>query len=156
MAKYAMNQIEGMLHVSKHALDDELEKQPQVMYSISEAVAEHYADYMRMQDWLDVCEAELYIKFKNGTEKITADEVKARIQIDSQRRSLFASVCVEQALHHKWQGLMEAWKQRGFALKSLSDLALANYFATDTTYETNRKAVQSSFEKRPVMGRRGT
>lgn len=156
MAMYAMNQIEGMLAIKKHLLDDELEKQPQVMYSISEAVAEHYADYMRVQDELDVCEAELYIKIKRGSEKSTVDEVKSLIQTDSHRRALFSRVCAEQALHHKWQGLLEAWKQKGFALKSLADLALANYFSTDTAYDKNRKAVSDSFEKRPVMRRRDT
>ena len=149
-----MNQIEPMLHISKNLLDDELEKQSQVMYSISEAVAEHYTDYMRVKDALEVCEAGLYVDIKRDTAKITADEVKSTIQIDPERRALFARVCTEQRLHQKWLGLLEAWKQRGFALKSLADLAVANYYTVDTTYADNRKLVGDSIAKRPVMRRR--
>ena len=153
MEALTLNQIEAMLKIDKHRLDDELEKQSQILYNITESLAERTYAYNMAKDELEKHEAEMFIRCKDRNSKSTRDEILAEIALDDDRIELFAKLCVQERLVQKWQGMQDSWKQRGFALKALADLAIANYYSVDTTYENNRKIIADSKQTTPSRRR---
>jgi len=152
-----MNQVIPMLPINKHGLDDELEKQAQTAFNISQNVARSSFELREVDDRLEKYEAELYITLRressDQSRKMTVEEIKCAIQEDHRRGELQASASAYRRVHEEWLGLSEAWKQRGFALKSLADLAVANYYEVDTTYENNRKVIAESRQSRQPVRR---
>ena len=146
---FTQNQIIPMLKINKHRLDDELELQPQISHDISDSVAAANARLASLKESLSTYEAELLLDIKAGPEKLSAPEVAAMVETDQERKLRMSKFMAAKKEYESWVGLLEAWKQRGFALKTLADLYLAGYYVVTggghtQEYSSNRAALSEA------------
>lgn len=138
---YDLNQLRNQLRINRHRLDEELELQPYVAEQISREVATLNSRQLEAKEELARVEARLYLNLRDGADKITANEIDAKVKRDRDRIQANGSY---QALRHEyevWLGMQDAWRQRGFAIKNLCELFCADYFAqTQTSVTTDIRA----------------
>lgn len=129
----SIDRYRAMLQIVKHRLDDELEIQPQVMQRIATQVVIHNSRMLQAKEDLAQLEARLLLDYKDSDEKITVQMINAKIMRSPARISAWQKYQEARATHEDWVGLLDAWKGKGFALKTLSDLYQAQYFSVDYT-----------------------
>jgi hypothetical protein len=118
-----------MLPVHKHRLDDELEIQAQIMEQISTEVIRLNARLLECKQALEKIEGRLLLDFKDDDgPKLNAAQVDAKIKRDSGRVTAWQAYLQALSDHGKWQGLLDAWRQKGFSIKTLADLYASQYF----------------------------
>lgn len=157
------------LKVDKHDLDGELEVQAQYQDEIADQLALANTRMLAAKDDLAREEARLFISLKRGEDKMTNEVVNARIRTDEDRSRLFESFQSAREAHEAWQGLYEAWRQRGYSIKTLADLYAAQYFAItsvsggssfpgpifrDDTVAARRQAIQEASKTQDIIRRR--
>ena len=124
----AYDQYRAMLPTNKHRLDDELEMQAQVMEDISSEVVKQNQRVQTTKLSLDQIEARLAANIRDDEARITAAQVEGKVKRDPEwikARQLYVSAVAD---HGQWLGLLEAWRQKGYSIKTLADLYAAQYF----------------------------
>jgi hypothetical protein len=124
-----IEQYRQMLRVNKHRLDDELEMQAEILDQISASVVLAASRVADAKDELAKVEGALGDGFRDDDVKLTVAQVDARVRRDPQRVRAFERYHAQRAEHEAWAGLYDAWKQKGYSIKTLADLYAANYFA---------------------------
>ncbi len=64
---------------------------------------------------------------------MTVGAVDAKVKRDSGRIDKWEAYQRARATHEAWQGLLDAWRQKGFSIKTLADLYAAQYFSLSST-----------------------
>lgn len=141
-----LRELKGMLKINKHKLDDELEVQAHVHFQISEKLSGAIGRQQRLESEMEEYDAKLLLSMRKSDVKRTVAELQAEILTSGDHQSWLDDLHIARHEVAEWQGMYEAWKQRGFALKSLADLAMSNYYNVDTTYQ--RPVVQRSEVRR--------
>jgi len=137
-------QFERALRIDRHALDDALEKQPDVFYRVANALALAISRRDLAKTRLQETEAEAEHEFRRSAarsgDKITEGEVKNAVRLDK-------GVQARQAKLHKlntevgqWGALKEAFTQRSYAIKDLSALYIASYYGDIAGDAANKNA----------------
>jgi len=122
-------QYRAMLPVHKHRLDDELEIQAQIMEQLSTEVIRLNARMLECKQALERIEGRLLFDFKDDDgPKLNAAQIDAKIKRDSGRVTAWQAYLQALSDHGKWQGLLDAWRQKGFSIKTLADLYASQYF----------------------------
>lgn len=148
-------EIVARLRINKNLLDDELEQQAQLQHHIATEV-DHARDRLEAAtNELEEHEAKSFVSVsdRHRETKVNLDYIKNVVRSDATRTDLWLSTNTARASYEQWDSLLQAWKSRGFALKALAELATANYFAVDTTYQENRKIIAEN-SARPARARR--
>jgi hypothetical protein len=127
-----LEQYRNMLPVNKLRLDDELEIQAQVQMDISSECARLNTKALEAENYLKSIEAELFIRLKDKAEKMTADEVKARIRVHEDRVRAWEHYQTIRETHEHWTGLLSAWITKGYKLADIGGLYASDYFAMTT------------------------
>lgn len=122
-------QYHALLRVNKHALDDALEVHAQYQADISAAVARLNTQQAEDKEQLAVVEARIYQDLRSSGEKVTAEESKASITRHPDRRAAWKIYQKSREEYEKWLGLLSAWQQKGYSLKTAADLFSSDYFA---------------------------
>lgn len=138
-----------MLAINRHNLDAELEVQADVMERISAEMVKANTAHRQTKDDLARIEGELSSDLKG--EKTNAEERAARIKRNPARQTAWRELQEAQAMAEQWQGLYDSWKQRGYSIKTLSDLYAANYFTVSShtaPQQAGREALQHQRESR--------
>lgn len=140
-----------LLAINKHKLDEELEVQAEMMYHISEAKARAASRMHAAKDELETVQSRVYLKLRATGVKHTVAEADGHIQQNADRQVAWREFQEARQEYERWEGLFESWKQRGFALKTMADLYLGNYYVVggagaprgsrDTEHEDNRRAM---------------
>lgn len=132
--------LEGLLKIDEHALDEALLIQPDSFYRVAKALALAISRRDEAKVLLADEEASVDLKARRDAEiagdKITEAEVKQRVRLDKavgRARGVFMN-CEKQV--NKWLALKESFIQRSHALKHLVELYIANYYSD----ATNQKA----------------
>jgi hypothetical protein len=145
------------LPINKHTLDDELEHQAAIQHMISEKLSKAREHKDLLESELDAMESRLYVSFASGAvnsgKKPSIDYIKNQVKVDGDRKQKFVEFNEARAEHERWEGLYYAWRARNDALQALSKLAVANYFAVETTYDRERKVIERSRQERPARRR---
>lgn len=154
-----IEQLEPMLRINKHRLDDELELQPQLSHDISESVATANAKMLSLKEDLAKEHATIGLELRSGGEKMTVDAINAEITIDPEYQSISLKYQAAKKDYERWLGMAEAWRARGFALKTLADLYIASYYVIDSagseaTYRENRRELSKAREATTPVRRR--
>lgn len=126
-------QYRAMLKVSKHHLDDELEIHAEVMEQLTTEVALRNTLMIRAKDDLAREEGKLAEDIKEDEPKLSIGAIDAKVKRDPYRVKSWTHYQNAREGHEKWVGLLEAWRQKGFTMKNLSDLYSAQYFALNST-----------------------
>ena len=146
-------ELKKMLIINKHRLDDELEIQAQVQFEISSSLEIANARQSRLENEMEEYDAKLLLSLRKGDVKRTVAELQAEILTSGDHQPWLDDLHIAKHEAAQWHGMYEAWKQRGFALKSLADLSMSNYFVVDTTYEKNRGVIAESKLQRNTVNR---
>ena len=117
-----------MLPVHKHRLDDELEIQAQFMEQISTETIRRNARMLECKSNLEKLDGRLSAEFKDDDPKMTVGMIEAKVKRDPERITSWQIYLAAMSEHLKWQGLLEAWRQKGYSIKTLADLFAAQYF----------------------------
>ncbi len=137
-----LEQYWAMLRVNKHRLDDELEIQPEIMDQISTQVVLRNNRMIEAKDDLARIEGRLADDVREDDPKAGVAFIDSRVRREPERIEAFRRYQQARAEHEAWQGLLEAWKQKGYSIKTLSDLYNANYFSLSSTQISARRRSQ--------------
>lgn len=152
-----LKEIERRLFVDKHHLDDELEIQAQMQYLISSKVADLAEELSSAKESLRIAEANLIKEHSIKDAKKTVKQLDSAVQLSDVYQAASEEVRDIQKELDKAHGLLDAWKQKGFALKALADLSMTNYYAIDSTSVRKEqiKEVRNSRARLNLRGRNG-
>lgn len=122
-----MEDIEKMLFIQKHRLDDELEVQAEIQWRISKELADANSYVQSMKDRRDEIESEITAKSDASVAK-----TQAAVKADPYYQKAQKLYTEAKRVAELWAGLHSAWVSRGFSLKSLGDLYGHDYFTVDS------------------------
>lgn len=151
MARLTYEDIQAMLRVNRHNLDNELEIQGEMMSRIIEEVARHNHRQLEAKDILARTEARLLVHYKDSDEKMSEKHIAAQITRDPERVKAAQDYYDAVREHKKWEGLMDGWKSRGFALTNLCDLYVAQYFNKDSHQSRRDSRERDTLEARRAL-----
>lgn len=126
-----MSELRARLRVNKHALEDELETQAEVLDRIGREVSRADSRAQAAADRVKRMEASAFSDLKAGGSSDRVSELAARRDPD-RMKAFDESVQARQELDD-WRSLHEAWKARGFSIKELVALYQSKYFEMGTT-----------------------
>jgi hypothetical protein len=126
MATY--EEYRAMLPVMKHRLDDELEVQAQIMEQIITETVRQNSRLLECKLNLEKLEGRLLAEYKEDDPKMTVAQVEAKVKRDPERDKAWQIYLSALSEVSKWQGLQDAWRQKGFSIKTLADLYATQYF----------------------------
>jgi hypothetical protein len=148
-----LQQYRNAVRINKHRLDDELEIQAQFLEDIGRQVALLDAKCAELKEELERTESRILIDLRNrAADKMAAQEISARVTTAPER--IKASQLHAQAVHDlaEWKSLYEAWRGRGYALRTLADLHGQQYFSiTSAGSETRAPAERIDSSARMAM-----
>ena len=147
----SVEDLEEMLKIDAHALEDEVGMQSDLFYRVGEklALAVSRRDEAK-QDLQDIeAETELSIRKKSSEDgvKMTVDEVKATVRTDRNVRNAQIKLFRLTEITSKLTALRDAFAQRSSMLKKMVDLYVTNYY-TNSEYKTSDSAVRNSRAER--------
>lgn len=137
----------SMLRIQKHRLDEELELQAELLHKISEHVVISKSRSLDDKDSLERLEGQIYSDAKEDNPKATVAELNGITQNDADRIAAFKKYQRSRHEQEDWEGLHEAWKARGFAIRALVDLSLASYYTSESRgkdHQEGRKALNAA------------
>lgn len=132
-------QYRNLLMIHKHRLDDELEIQAQVMDQISTQVVIQNSRSLEAKEALSQIESRLLEDARDSDTKVTVSQAEAIVKRNPERRRTWEKYQQARAEHEAWVGMLEAWRQRGYSIKTLADLYAAQYFTIDSTHLSQRQ-----------------
>lgn len=137
------------LRVNKHRLDDDLETHAENQEQISARVAQMNTAMLHAKATLAQVEARLLQDAKESREKITKDEAEAIVVRHADRRDAWRELQGAREELEEWQGLYDAWRQKGKDMENLGRLYGAQYFALSSVGPDRRSRRDQDYE-RPV------
>lgn len=138
---------QGLIRIRKHHLDDELEIQAELLHQISDCTVAAKSRALVAKDELDRIEGNLYSDAKQDNPKATVPELHGITMRDPSRREAWGKYQAARHEQEAWEGLHEAWKSRGFALRALVDLRLASYYTSDSSSMTSKDQAYNEARK---------
>jgi hypothetical protein len=132
-----IQQYRNMLRINRHRLDDELEIQAELMDRISQQVNRLNSRMLEAKEQLLREEARLMEDIsENASSKMTVAQLEAAVRRHPDRKSAWSAYDRARYEFDEWEALRDAWKQRGFSIKTLADLYTSHYF-TVADYQAN-------------------
>lgn len=134
-----IDEFQKYLIIDKNSLDEELEKQPILLFEICRATSEAISLRDSEKQRLEVIDASInedlrQEAFRTNT-KITEAKLAAAVLLDHRHTQTYADYSEARKEADLWIALKEAFIQKGFALRELVELYLSGYFATSSVKE---------------------
>ena len=129
---HSIDRYRTMLPVLKHRLDDELEIMPQVMDELARQVTLLNSRMIEAKDQLARIEGRIAEEVREDEPKLTVSGIDARVKRDPERIKAWQEYQRTRSEHEEWSGLLDAWKHKGYSIKTLADLYSAQYFSLDS------------------------
>lgn len=135
-----LEQYRNMLYINKHRLDDELEVQGDIMDRISTQVVRRNTAMLEAKDELAKIEGRLAEEYRDDSSlKLTAPLIELKVKRHPERTRAWEAYQRARAEHEAWAGLLEAWRQKGYSIKTLADLYAAQYFSLSSIQSNQRQ-----------------
>lgn len=143
-----------MLRINKGALDDELERHAQLQDEISRHLAVANSEMLARKDTLERITATVVNDLK--AEKLNDTVATGLAKKDPERMAAWRDYQDAREEHEEWLGLLAAWQSRGYGIKTLADLYVAQYFSLGTSLvqrepQADREALAAA--RRPLNQR---
>ena len=132
-------QYKAMLYINRHRLDDELEIQADIMDRISTQVVILNSKMIEAKDDLAQTEGRLAEDVREDEPKLTVGMIEAKVKRDPTRLRAWQKYQAARADHEAWTGLLDAWRQKGYSIRTLADLYSAQYFTMSSTQLSDRQ-----------------
>lgn len=135
-----LQQYRNMLRINRHRLDDELEIQAEVMDRISQEVNKLNSKMLEAKERLAREEARVMEEVaENASTKMTVAQLEAAVRRHPDRKAAWMAYDRARFEFDEWEALRDAWKQRGFSIKTLADLYTSHYFTVADYQVKDRK-----------------
>jgi len=142
MSSNLIKELQGYLEIDKLALDDEIVKQPSLFFKASEAYVEAVAERDACKEELSTIDAELDGEIRERLEKrgdkTTEAIVKNEIQTEKRHSAAFDTYILAKTRADRLLALKEAFQQRGYMLRDLASLYVANYYESSSVQGNSR------------------
>lgn len=133
MSTESIERYRALLPIPKHQLDEALEIQATVYDDLQRITARRNTEVQRAKDDLARVEGRLAEDFRADEVKMSVAAIDAKVRRHRDRIKAFDAYQEAREEHEEWLGLVDAWRQRGYAIKTLAELFVANYFSTTGT-----------------------
>lgn len=138
-----IEELEQGLEIDEHALDEALQRQPDLFYRVSKQLAIMTSRRDAAKQAIQNAEAEVELEIRQNLgkrdEKLTDKAVAARVRNSGKVKKAMASYLVLNGAVMQFTALKEAFQQRSYALKSLADLHMASYFQTESISDVSNR-----------------
>lgn len=150
------------LLIDKKRLDDAVTQQPSLFFEISEALAEAIAARDLAKEQLANVDADLdkdiRLQLETAGKRATETIVASMVQADPEHQNSFNTYVDVKKKADILMALKDAFQQRGYMLRDLCQLYVANYFEDDSikansntdrvAYEEKRKLLRDARSRR--------
>lgn len=141
-----LDELRQKLEIDKHSLDDEIVRQPQTFFEISEAAVKATARRDFCKEEVKRIDADLAAYHRKKIEKsgtrATDSAVASAVAADPKHHAAVDKYIKASQKAELLNALKEAFSQRSYMLRDLSALFIANYFEKTTI--TNSAAVRGA------------
>lgn len=123
--------LEASLQIDENALEDVCREQTTLLYRVARELSIAISRRDAAKQDLEYIEARVALELREQVrtgEKITADEVKARVKVHPDYLAAVEELTKTQNMIGEWAPLKEAYQQRSYMLNHLVDLYLSNYY----------------------------
>lgn len=131
-------EFRSMLVVNKHDLDNALERQAAYFDDISQQVIQQGKKLTELKDELSQLEGRLAEEIREDEPKLTVGAIAHKVKRDRHRLVKWQELQDVTAVYEQWDSLRDAWKQRGYSIKTLAALYGDQYFSIDSTRRVDR------------------
>lgn len=130
--KLNLEEFQSLLKIDRHNLDEEIERQPDLYYSVAREAVFYRSRLDRLESEKDRVYASLDTLIRQKAEKddskITENAIKARIRQDKTYRNLVDQGFILKKRLDELTVLQEAFRQRSYMLRDLVELFTTGYF----------------------------
>jgi len=148
-------ELEGALGIDEFELNVELAKHAELFYRVSKALALTISQRDAAKQALQDLEARVELDVREAAaqddRKINNDEVRAMVVVDPQVRKARGALAYLSESVGALGALKEAFQQRSYALKDLSELYVANYYGASPENAGRRVSNRAGAEARKAM-----
>ena len=127
-------ELQTRLRIDKHALDDEVEQQPELYGEVAEAAALAKSQVESLEEQVKVLEATIDADAREqagiADERITENEIKSMITNSEVRKEMIIKLLNSRHLQRRLEALTTAFRHRSYALRDMVDLFLASYYSS--------------------------
>ena len=138
---FNITEFREYLRIDKSALDDELIEQSMLLFQVSEAFVEAAAHRDTCKEQAALIDAQLDSKIRDDAEKsdtkTTEGDVKAQIQSHPKHEKAFKAFLTAKREADVLSALKEAFQQRGYMLRDMCSLYVANYYEQNAVRGTD-------------------
>jgi len=147
-----VDELRSYLKIDKHALDQELEEQPMLLFQISEAFVQAAAERDMLKEQLATTDANLDHAAREdyGDQKYTEAMIKNEVQTNKKHDQGMLKFLKAKEQADLLFALKEAFQARGYMLRDLCSLYTANYFEESSargTAGTDRATYKAGRER---------
>ncbi len=128
--------IKARLEINKHDLDEENVRHPQLIFEIVKELAMSNEDRDRRKRDLERVYSKLDQGFRDvpeGQKKPAESQIKEMIIREDEYQEAQEELAAAVTISALWEGALEAARARGYALRGLGELYLAQYFARESS-----------------------
>lgn len=146
----SLHHYRALLPVNKHNLDDALEIQANTQEEISRELALANSKALEEKDRLAQIEGELADKIKDDDPSLSIPKVDAKVRRHRDRVAQFERWMRAREEHEQWLGMLDAWKARGYSIKTLAALYGEQYYAPRSagpSYQTDTTRSRSAMRE---------
>lgn len=155
-----IDEFRKYLEIDRSSLDDEVRRHASLLFKVSEAMVEAIAKRDYFKEHLASMDAkidqELRADFEDKGDKYTESQIKSLILTDKERCGVNAKLLEAKAEADKLIALKDAFHQRGYMIRDLCSLYVANFYEDSSVRETSKTsdAVYTRRRARLAEGRK--
>ena len=132
--RFTPAELRAKLRIDKHALDDEVEQQPELYGEVAEAAALAKSQVESLEEQVKVLEASIDADAREqagiADERITENEIKSMIASSVVRKEMIIKLLDSRHLQRQLEALTTSFRHRSYALRDMVDLYLASYYSS--------------------------
>ena len=147
------------LKINKHALDDEIEHQPEIYGEVAVAAAQAKSQVDALEEELKELESDTDLRIRKQAEadeeRVTENQIKNRVAGDPKRKKLAIKLLEAKDLERRLQALERSFRHKSYALRDMVDLFLSQYYAPRSVQGSKHDLEEAEVERtRERMGER--
>ncbi len=132
--RFDPDELRHKLRIDKHALDDEVEHQPELYGEVAEAASLAKSQIESLEEQIKELEADIDTQARADAEtegdRITENAIKAIIASDQDRKEMVIKLLDARYMQRRLEALTTSFRHRSYALRDMVDLFLASYYSS--------------------------
>ena len=132
--RFDLDEFHQKLRIDKHALDDEVEQQPEVFGEVAEAAVMAKSQVESLEEQVKLLEASIDTVAREqaniADKRITENEIKSMIVNSESRKEMIIKLLNARHQQRQLEALTTSFRHRSYALRDMVDLFLASYYSS--------------------------